>query len=141
MSSCFGGLGGISLSRSDAVWAFEPDLLRVKLSLRRRELPKEEEVGSTELVVSKMEPSSLEAFRGFCNLGPVNLPRLSSLLTSIGLEASRRKKLNSPLVFGRDEETNGDIAVLLLFAAYDSGGFGTVVLELLGARLLSGLVK
>ncbi len=82
MSSCFGGCGGKSPSLSAAVCALEALRLRVKLSLRRRELPKEVATASIELVVSMLDASSLETFLGFCNRGPVNRLGLTSAPTS-----------------------------------------------------------
>lgn len=78
ISSCFGGFGGSSASLSAAVCAFEALLLRVKLNLRRRELPKELVPASTELALSILDASSLEAFLGFCKRGPVNRVGLTS---------------------------------------------------------------
>lgn len=82
ISSCFGGFGGRSASLSAAVCAFEALRLRVKLSLRRSELPKELVAVSTELAVSMLAASSLDAFLGFCKRGPVNRVGLASAPTS-----------------------------------------------------------
>lgn len=82
ISSCFGGFGGRSASLSAAVCAFEALRLRVKLSLRRSELPKEFVAVSTELAVSMLAASSLDAFLGFCKRGPVNRVGLASAPTS-----------------------------------------------------------
>lgn len=82
ISSCFGGFGGKSASLSAAVCAFEALRLRVKLNLRRSELPKEVVAISTELAVSMLAASSLDAFLGFCKRGPVNRVGLASAPTS-----------------------------------------------------------
>ena len=82
MSSCFGGFGGKSASLSAAVRAFEALRLRVRLNLRRKELPKELVPASTELAVSMLDASSLEAFLVFCKRGPVNRLGLASAPTS-----------------------------------------------------------
>ena len=47
--------------------------LRVRLSLRRREVPKDDPFPSAELYASTLEASSLLSFLAFCSLGPVNL--------------------------------------------------------------------
>lgn len=82
ISSCFGGFGGNSASLSAAVCALEALRLRVKLSFRRRELPKEFELASAEFEVSMLDASSLEAFLDFCRRGPVNRVGLASAPTS-----------------------------------------------------------
>ena len=78
ISSCFGGFGGKSASLSAAVCAFEALRLRVKLSFRRRELPKEVVPASAEFEVSMLDASSFDAFLDFCKRGPVNRVGLAS---------------------------------------------------------------
>jgi len=134
MSSCLGGFGGGSASLSAAVCAFELLRFRVKLSFRRIELPIEWVLGSTELPVSMCEASSFDVFLGLCNRGPVSFAGFASAPMSKVFDFSSLAQRNSPLDLGRDDETKGDIAVRLAVSAYESEGFGTVVLELLGVR-------
>jgi len=87
ISLCFGGCGGTSESLSAVVWALEALLLRVKLSLRRIELPIEDVLGSMGL--SMLEASSLEGFLAFCSRGPLGCVDLISGVIAMGLEVSR----------------------------------------------------
>ena len=133
MSSCLGGFGGRSASLSAAVCAFEVLRLRVKLNLRRRELPKEVLPTSPELVASMLDASSLDTFLGFCKRGPVNRVGLASAPISKVFDFSSPYPY-SPLDLGSEEETKGDMAVRLADRANESEGVGTAVLELLTSR-------
>ena len=90
------------------------------------------------LAVSMLDPSSFEGLRGFCRRGPVSRDGLGSDVASTGFDISRRRWLNSPLDFGKDDETYGEMAARLVLTSRDSARFGPVVLELLGALCWCG---
>lgn len=86
---------------------------------------------SIELVVSRLEASSFDAFLGFCRRGPVGFVVLVSAPSNV--LAFSRPYPKSPLTLGREEDKNGDIAGRLTGSVNEFGGFGAGVLEVLAA--------
>ena len=130
----------MSPSLSAAVWVLDVLRFRLKLNLRLRALPSDWVLAllSTELPVSIFASSSLGVFFCFCERGPVNFDVLVSVVDSTGWDISRRNGPKSPLVFGKDDEMNGEMAARLAGVEYRSIGVGACVLVVLGALYARG---
>lgn len=105
--------------------------LRVRLSFRRSDVPNEDTLASAGLEASTLNASSLLPFLACCNRGPVNLgclfpdaPCRSPVAPLLCLKYPK-----SPLVLGRDDETNGEMD----FLSFRSVAIGICELVLLGA--------